>query len=193
MRIPKPLDVIFAERRIPKPPPLTHDRLGRPIVGPCLVWTENIPKDGYPRLTYRAHWRVPQLVHRIAYAMAKGHPLDDLGSISTLDHLCRTPACSAAAHLEPKTRAENVLLGNPNQNERKEQCDKGHPFSRENTYVTPKGRRNCRECKRESTRESWRRKHRPDLVGKNPTIAGRPKGGVIFREPKPGRKWNDGT
>lgn len=144
-------------------------------------------------LTYRTHWYAPQLVHRIAYALAVGHPLSDLRSIPTLDHLCRTPACSAAAHLEPKSRAENLRIGNPNQNERKESCDSGHPFTVENTYVRPNGNRECRECKRRLGRESWRRKNRPDLVDKPPSTPGRPKVAVVVREGKPRRMWADGT
>lgn len=178
-------------RRVQADPPFTHDRYGRPMIGPCLVWTGKPPADGYPRMTHKT-WKAPQLVHRVAYALATGHPLDALPDIPTLDHLCRTPMCSAAAHLEPKSRAENLAIGNPNQNERKEVCDNGHPFSEENTYVRPGGTRECRICKREISRESWRRKNRPDLVNQPPMHPnGRPQ--TVTREPKPRRSWNDGT
>jgi hypothetical protein len=163
------------------------------LVGPCLVWTGVLPKDGYPRLTHRRYWFAPQLVHRIAYALATAHPLDDLVSIPTLDHLCRTPACSAAAHLEPKTRAENVALGNPNQNERKEVCDTGHAFTPENTYVRPGGTRECRECKRVAAREWYRRKARPDLIGQPPTLVNVGRSQTANNSPKLRRHWTDGT
>lgn len=171
---------------------MTHDRLGRPIEGPCLIWTGKLPKDGYPRIN-RSLWPSPQLVHRVAYAIATGHPLDEIRKIPTLDHLCRTPACSAAAHLEPVGRRINLERGNPNQNERKDSCDSGHPFTPENTYVRVSGNRDCRECKRRASRESWRRKHRPDLVGKPLAAPGRPIGAVMHRDPKPRRDWADGT
>jgi hypothetical protein len=187
----KPLDVVLFVGRVPKTPPFTIDRLGRPLIGPCLIWTGKLPKDGYPRIKHRT-WKAPQLVHRVAYALACGRPLEDLADIPTLDHLCRTPACSAAAHLEPKTRAANLEIGNPNQNERKESCDAGHPFSGENTYVRPNGNHQCRECKRESDRESYRRKNRPDLVGKPPLHNhGRPR--TSANDAKPRRNWQDGT
>ena len=192
MRTSKPLDIVLATRRQLADPPMTHDRLGRPLVGPCLVWTGKLPKDGYPRLMHKTWAPVPQLVHRVAYALATGHPLDDLKSIPTLDHLCRTPACAAAAHLEPKSRRENLLIGNGNQNEIKTHCDQAHEFTPENTYADPRGNRQCRECKREWARESYRRKHRPDLVGKPPIHTnGRPR--TVFRDPKPRRNWQDGT
>lgn len=186
----KPLDVVLA-KRIPKDPPMTHDRLGRPLVGPCLVWSGKLPKDGYPRIN-RGGWKAPQLVHRVVYAIAIGHPLEDLKAIPTLDHLCRTPACSALAHLEPVTRKENVLRGNGNQNEVKNECEKGHPFDSQNTYARPDGTRQCRQCKRVLAREWYRRKMRPDLVGQPPMHNnGRPQ--TVFREAKPRRDWQDGT
>lgn len=42
-------------------------------------------------------------------------------------------------------------------------CPKGHPYSGENLYVCPKGRRNCRACKREVNRliEERKRAARP--------------------------------
>jgi hypothetical protein len=172
---------------------MTHDRLGRPLIGPCLVWTGKLPKDGYPRIQHKTWAPVPQLVHRVAYALATGHPLDDLKSIPTLDHLCRTPACSAAGHLEPKSRAENLAIGNPNQNERKEICDNGHPFTKANTYVRPSGNRECRECKRVIAREHYRRKARPDLIGKPPTLVGGGRPQTANNSPKPRRNWQDGT
>jgi hypothetical protein len=178
--------------RSPKDPPMSHDRLGRPLVGPCLIWTGKLPKDGYPRITRTRLWHSPQLVHRVAYALAIGHPMDAIGDIPTLDHLCRTPACSAAAHLEPTTRGENVLRGNGNQNEGKTHCDNGHEFTPENTYVRVAGTRQCRACKRISDRESYRRKNRPDLVGQPPTmVTGRPR--TVFREARSRRDWQDGT
>lgn len=172
---------------------MSHDRLGRPLVGPCLVWTGKLPKDGYPRITQLGTWPIPQLVHRVAYALATGHPLDRITEIPTLDHLCRTPACSSAAHLEPTTPGENVLRGNGNQNEIKTHCVNGHEFTPENTYAKPDGTRQCRECKKVIAREWYRRHHRPDLIGQPPTMdqPGRPR--TVFREPKPRRAWQDGT
>jgi hypothetical protein len=189
----KPLDISLAQRREPQEPLLTHDRLGRRIKGPCLVWTGVLPKDGYPRITHRRSFGMaPQLVHRVAYAIGTGVSLDRIKEVPPLDHLCRRPACSAVAHLEPTTRPENLRRGNPNQNERKDRCDAGHLFSDENTYVRPSGNRQCRECKRVADREWYRRRNRPDLIGKPPTREnGRPR--TSNNDPKPRRDWQDGT
>lgn len=34
-------------------------------------------------------------------------------------------------------------------NKTKKECPKGHPFDEANTYVNPKGKRECRACRRE--------------------------------------------
>lgn len=142
---------------------MTHDRLGRPLIGPCLIWTRKLPKDGYPRVKRQELGKSPRLVHRIAYALAHDLAMDAVPP--ELDHLCRVPACSSPDHLEPVTRKENLARGDGNQNAGKEVCDNGHPFDAANTIMRKRGGRSCRACKRIQDRDSWRRKNRPDLVG----------------------------
>lgn len=151
---------------------MTHDRLGRPLIGPCLLWTGKIPKDGYPRMKNRELGTSPQLVHRVSYAIAQGIPFAEIKTIPLLDHLCRVPACSAALHVEPVTCAENLRRGDGNQNVGKTVCVNGHEFTPENTYWRRNGGRDCIKCKRRAARESWRRLNRPDLVGVPPKIGG---------------------
>jgi hypothetical protein len=173
MTVARPLDVTLALRRTPVDPPMTHDRLGRPLVGPCLIWTGKLPPNRYARIKLEPVFgKTPQLVHRVAYALAHGIPMEDLKSLPHLDHLCRTPPCSAASHLEPVSCAENVRRGNGNQNVGKTECLRGHPYDAVNTFWQKNGGRSCRTCKKDQTRESWRRKHRPDLVGSPPMTYG---------------------
>lgn len=149
-------------------------------MGPCLIWTGKPPKDGYPRMNNREFGvKAPQLVHRVSYALTHGIPWSDMPNIPVIDHLCRVPMCSSAAHLEPVTHAENLRRGDINQNAGKTACDNGHPFDDENTHVQPDGGRHCRTCKRDASREAYRRKYRPDLVGAPvPEGRGRPRGKV---------------
>lgn len=68
----------------------------------------------------------------------------------TLDHLCRVVACVNPWHLEPVPLRINILRGiSPSAvNARRTECVNGHPFTSENTYLTPDSRRQCRTCLR---------------------------------------------
>ena len=108
----------------------------------CWLWTRAISNNGYgvigglPGETKYAH--------RIAYQMVKGSIPEGL----ELDHLCRNRACVNPNHLEPVTTKENVHRGfSPaGIQSRLIVCQKGHPLDRQNTYVSPQGRRMCRAC-----------------------------------------------
>ena len=73
-----------------------------------------------------------------------------------LDHLCRRPACVNPWHMEPVTGGENVRRGSAT-GRRVAVCPHGHEYTDENTYVTPKGLRVCRACKRIRDRRSSKR------------------------------------
>lgn len=84
----------------------------------------------------------------------------------TIDHLCRNPLCVNPDHLEPVTNSENVRRaaaagayeGNGAHHRAKTHCPKGHPYSGENLYRTPSGKRKCRECERATWRRSYARR-----------------------------------
>lgn len=96
------------------------------------------------------------LAHRWAFTHLVGPIPDGLG----LDHLCRNRACVNPGHLEPVTQRVNTLRGEgpAARNSAKTECLRGHPFTPENTYVTPDGRRMCRTCSAERSARSRRRK-----------------------------------
>jgi hypothetical protein len=135
-------------RLVERDPPTTHDRLGRPIAGPCLIWQGALDGGGYGNI--RVSGRTVH-THRLAYLLETG--VDTLDRVVKLDHLCRVRACSQPYHLEPTTQAENVARGDTGLHNRvKTHCPKRHPYDEANTYVNPRGRRVCRKCMRDASR-----------------------------------------
>lgn len=113
--------------------------------GDCWLWTGFLDRYGYGQISVNNH---REKAHRVAYATLVG-PIP-AGLVS--DHTCRVRHCVNPAHLEPVTQAENMRRGVAH-NSTKAHCPKGHPYNEANTYVRPGGgRRDCRECRRETSR-----------------------------------------
>ena len=113
----------------------------------CWVWQGSRRRDGYGQLSVNAK---PAAAHRVAYELYVGPIPKGL----EIDHLCNNGrgGCVNPKHLEPVTHAENGLRRY--QRDPITKCRRGHLFTDENTYVDPKGSRNCRIC----LRASWQRK-----------------------------------
>lgn len=111
--------------------------------GDCWEWTAWKSDRGYGRF----HIGGSDInAHRAAWIIFRGPIPKGL----VVDHLCRNPGCANPAHLEPVSNRTNVLrgVGPSAENSLKTHCKHGHEFTPENTYITPKGYRYCRECKR---------------------------------------------
>jgi hypothetical protein len=113
----------------------------------CWEWEGTRNPKGYGRL---AVGRTSVPAHRYAYELLIG-PFPP-GLVS--DHLCRNRGCVNPSHIEPVTNRENILRGRtlPAENIKRTHCKRGHPFDEANTYITSKGARDCRACKREAVR-----------------------------------------
>ena len=120
-----------------------------PHLDRCWIWTAasgghkgnyGVFYDG-ERQTY---------AHRWAWESVNGQIPEGL----TIDHLCRTTRCVNPEHLDPVTIGENVRR----YSQTITQCVQGHAYDKENTYIAPNGRRNCRACDRQRAREYARRK-----------------------------------
>jgi hypothetical protein len=109
----------------------------------CWLWTGAIASNGYG-------WLHKSSAHRLVYEAVTGLSVPKGLDI---DHLCRVRRCVNPAHLEPVTRSENLRRGLGAQLLRdrfkaQTHCRHGHEFTPENTYITTKGFRSCRECAR---------------------------------------------
>lgn len=114
----------------------------------CWLWTAALAGKGYGKFYMDGRlWQA----HRASYVLHVGPIPDDL----PLDHLCRVHHCVNPAHLEPVTTRENTLRGEnfAAVHAAKSTCPKGHQYD----YVSPRGERGCRTCRREQTYASRRR------------------------------------
>ena len=106
----------------------------------CWTWTAAVTSKGYGCFGF--HGKV-YLSHRIMVVLSGRELPTDM----TVDHTCSNTVCVNPAHLEVVSAAENtrryaVTLVN---------CKRGHALSGDNVRVS-RGKRICRECKRERER-----------------------------------------
>lgn len=121
----------------------------------CWPWTSTLDAYGYGT---HAVGRSMRRAHRIAYRYLVGPIPDGL----QLDHQCHNRAESCAggpscvhrrcvnpAHLAPATNVENTRRGRAGEHNRvTTHCQNGHELTPENVYVTKRGQRQCRTCRR---------------------------------------------
>jgi len=153
------LQPVFGDPRLPK---RFWDKVKivdcnlRPELGPCWEWVAARCSFGYGNFQWEG--RVRQ-AHRIAYEILVGPIPEGLEP----DHLCVNPPCVNPNHIEPVTHSENCRRGNQgiyaiSKAQNQTHCLRGHPLSKDNTYIDKHGKRSCITCRREAYREFLRRK-----------------------------------
>ena len=104
----------------------------------CWLWTGCLNSKGYG--CWSQNGKV-KLTHRVAYELLVG-PIPE-GMVN--DHLCRERRCCFPGHLEPVTSRVNTRRGMA---ATATECKRGHAFDEANTYITKRGTRECRICRR---------------------------------------------
>lgn len=124
---------------------------------PCKLWND---RDWYPvRMTERGTVGLHVLTWIDAHGPIPWSPTDKRRM--SVCHHCDTPACYEIEHLFLGTQADNMadmVAKGRHRNQVKTHCPHGHEYTEENTYITPRGGRKCRECHRIETREAKRAK-----------------------------------
>jgi len=116
----------------------------------CHEWTGKIAADGYGIIRVNGK---DVRVHRISFHLSV-RPIE---RHEVICHRCDNRRCIRTDHLFVGSRADNnrdmALKGRArNRNTGKPTCDRGHPFTPENTLKTQNGERQCRECRRQRLR-----------------------------------------
>ena len=123
-----------------------------PEIGNCWVWTGSTGK-GYGQFVSP----VGTMAHRYAWFRENG-PIPDGISVC---HRCDNPRCVRVDHLWLGTPGDNNrdcwakgrgASGGGAFNAAKTMCPLGHPYSGDNLYTAPDGRRTCRTCRRANER-----------------------------------------
>lgn len=111
----------------------------------CWTWRGTInPTSGYGVFQFGGEYF---MAHRLVVGVYLGDIPDGLEP----DHLCRNRRCVNPHHLQLVTYSENFVRGLPYRKRAHppDACAHGHALTPENTYVAPRGTRDCRACGRD--------------------------------------------
>ena len=130
-------------------------RIERRHGGECWPWIGCVTNRGYGLISIGGH---PVAPHRLAFEIfceliPAGLQIDHMchnGSGCPGGSACLHRRCCNPEHLEAVPGPVNTARGqSPSAlNARKTHCGKGHEFTPENTYISGKGGRECRTCRR---------------------------------------------
>lgn len=122
----------------------------------CWLWQRGTGR--YGTFSYSKRHNVG--AHRVAYFIAKGA----IPPRTMVRHTCDVQRCCNPSHLILGRARDNSQDAKERQRtrngrERWTHCPRGHAYTPENVYVTPRGSRECRTCKRRyNSKHGYRRR-----------------------------------
>jgi len=127
----------------------------------CLEWTgDRSHKLEYGRIKVNGK---TVMTHRFAWELVNG-PIPD--GLHVLHHCDNPPCCQTdptegypEGHLFIGTRSDNMadkIAKGRDYWLNVTHCPQNHPYDEANTYVTPRGHRQCRTCRREVMARYWK-------------------------------------
>lgn len=135
----------------------------------CFIWTGAVDKQGrgyisFGGKTYKAH--------KLMFQLEFGYlPKDKL-----LHHICHHSFCGNPRHLLPVSNVQHYKLEPKKQihalkwqeasakaKREKQSCFRGHLYTVDNTYITPKRTRVCKTCQKESIERFYKKQKQNNI------------------------------